>query len=405
MHQRNGGEIFVRSTGRPRFDSNGKLVSIFGVIQDITDSVESEQQIRHQHNFQELILNNIPDVVFVKDSEFRHVQGNSAFFELFPVDMRESIIGSTGVEEFNLDEVEAFQAKDREAFDTGFSETTERLVVRGGRAHVFYTKKIRFEDQDGQPFVLGLAQNVTERENLIARLVASNEELERFAYVCSHDLQEPLRMIRSFSAKLQEHLGDQLDGDTKGQKYFAFMSDGAERAQTLISDILAYSSISADTLAYAEVDTAAIAQSIYEDMKRSTRDRQVDLTVDALPKIVGNHAQVYQLFQNLINNGLKYQRPDATPKVQVSAQEFADRWQFSIEDNGIGIEPRHHRKIFDVFTRLQRRDQYPGTGIGLSLCKKIVERHGGKIWVESEKGAGATFYFTIAKTEHAGTSV
>lgn len=236
-----------------------------------------------------------------------------------------------------------------------------------------------------------------EREKFIDELTNSNEELERFAFVCSHDLQEPLRMIRSFSEKLQEHIADDLKNDPKGQKYFNFVTDGASRAQTLISDILAYSSISSDTQMLEKVNVEGLITVIRNNMLDEKGASKGEITFDPLPELQGNKTQLFQLFQNLINNGLKYQKPDQIPHVHISAEDAGEHWTFIVKDNGIGMEPRHFKKIFDVFQRLHRRSQFAGTGVGLSICKKVAERHGGTIWVDSEKGFGSTFYIKLLK--------
>jgi PAS domain S-box-containing protein len=236
-----------------------------------------------------------------------------------------------------------------------------------------------------------------EREKLIDKLTDSNEELERFAFVCSHDLQEPLRMVRSFSEKLQDHIADSLEHDVKGKKYFNFVIDGAARAQTLITDILTYSSISTDTHMLERVSIEQIITIIKSNMLDTAERTTGSITFDPLPYLQGNKTQLFQLFQNLINNGLKYQRPDVEPHVHISVEDSGQHWTFSIKDNGIGMEKRHLKKIFEVFQRLHRRSQYAGTGVGLSICKKVTERHGGIIWVESEKGVGSTFYVKLLK--------
>ncbi len=236
-----------------------------------------------------------------------------------------------------------------------------------------------------------------EREGLIDKLTDSNEELARFAYVCSHDLQEPLRMIRSFSEKLQAHIADDLVDDEKGQKYFRFITDGATRAQDLIADILSYSSIDSDTEILQSVEGNQLIDTIRDTMHVSLQNSGGTITRDTLPVIHGNRAQLYQLFQNIINNAIKYQKIGTPPSVHISAIDSEKYWQFSLRDNGIGIERRHQHKIFDVFQRLHRKSQYAGTGVGLSICKKVVERHGGTVWVDSELGTGTTFYFTLLK--------
>lgn len=237
-----------------------------------------------------------------------------------------------------------------------------------------------------------------EREKLISELTDSNEELERFAYVCSHDLQEPLRMIGSFSEKLQLHIAGDLDHDEKGKKYFRFITDGAARAQSLIADILTYSSISNDTHSLQRINGLDLIDSIKGVMREALLEGGVQITHDELPELQGNKTQLYQLFQNLINNAIKYQHPDTRPHVHIGVVDAGKIWQFSVKDNGIGMEERHLDKIFDVFQRLHRKSQFAGTGIGLSICKKVVSRHGGTLWVESELGIGSTFHFTLLKS-------
>lgn len=240
-------------------------------------------------------------------------------------------------------------------------------------------------------------RRTVELNQAVEKLTDSNEELTRFAYVCSHDLQEPLRMIRSFSEKLEVHLEKTLEGDEKGQKYFRFVTSGASRAQDLISDILTYSSIGSDTQRFTAVNCDELMEAIKINMTVNLEASGGNITYDELPEIRGHKTQLLQLLQNLINNGLKYQKRDDTPHVHVSSEDIGGHWKFSIQDNGIGMDARHLDKIFDVFQRLNRQSQYAGTGVGLSICKKIVERHNGKIWVDSTKGVGSTFYFTILK--------
>ncbi|AWB58556.1 CHASE domain-containing protein [Colwellia sp. Arc7-D] len=249
----------------------------------------------------------------------------------------------------------------------------------------------------------GIVRDVTERvklekerEKFIEKLTDSNEELARFAYVCSHDLQEPLRMVRSFSEMLKEHLADNLKDDAKGQKYFNFVIDGAARAQLLITDILSYSSISSDTQMYENVDVEALISVIKKDLLGSSNNK-AEITADVLPILQGNRTQLFQLFQNLISNGLKYQKPDSTPHIHISVESSDKYWLFAFKDNGIGMQERHLNKIFEVFQRLHGKKQYAGTGVGLAICKKVVERHDGAIWVESEVDVGSTFYVKLLK--------
>ena len=395
--RKDGTIIYVRVNGECYTQDDGTLGGIFGSFQDVSAQTRASRDVKDAKAFQDLILNHMPDLVFVKDKDFKIVQANPAFKSVYPKEMQDKIIGFTTVEEYPKEDADAFLEKDREAFEKGYSETIEKIQFPDGNIRTLLTKKIRFENQKGEPFILGLATNVTERENLIERLVSSNEELERFAYVCSHDLQEPLRMIRSYSDKLQLHIGDTLDHDEKGKKYFHFLTDGAQRAQNLITDILSYSRIDADTKALETFDPSGLIETIRGGIQDNLDDQPYKITFDDLPKIKGNKTQIFQLLQNLINNGLKYRRPDVIPSVHITVEEMGLYWKFAVIDNGIGIDKRHFYKVFEVFQRLHKNSEFPGTGIGLSICKKIVEQHGGKIWVDSEKGLGSTFYFTLQK--------
>lgn len=243
-------------------------------------------------------------------------------------------------------------------------------------------------------------KNESDKEGVIEQLSVSNEELQRFAYICSHDMQEPLRMIRSFSEKLVLNLKPRLteEADERNIKYLNFITDNAARAQQLVSDVLTYSSVENDTSTLSEVNLESVITMVKDYMQENLDSTGGVITHDPLPVIRGNRTQLLQLFQNLISNALKYQLPDVRPEVHITVEDIGEYWQFAVSDNGIGMQQRHLHKIFDVFQRLHRRDQYPGTGIGLAICKKVVQHCGGTIWVASKKGEGSTFYFTLLKS-------
>ena len=240
-------------------------------------------------------------------------------------------------------------------------------------------------------------ERTSQLKQTVEKLAESNEDLARYAYVCSHDLQAPLRHIRDMSKFLNTHLEDSLQGDDEGRRYLNIMTDSAERARQLVSDILAYSSADKGTFSKEKIDAEDAVDKLQETLQTDFNERKVKITRDALPTLQGNKTQFYQLLQNLIKNGLKYQSPNTIPQVHISADDRDTHWEFAITDNGIGIAQENLVKVFEVFKRLHHQKEYTGTGVGLAICKKIVERHGGKIWVNSEVGRGSAFHFTFPK--------
>lgn len=224
-------------------------------------------------------------------------------------------------------------------------------------------------------------------------LARSNAELEQFAYVASHDLQEPLRMVASYTQLLARRYRGQLDADA--DEFIEFAVDGVRRMQSLINDLLAYSRVGRGT-ELTSVSTAAIVGSTLTALAHAITETDAKVTFQDLPTVHGDETQLRQLFQNLIQNGLKFHKPGVPPKVHIDAVDSGDFWHFRVADEGIGIAPEFRERIFVIFQRLHSRAEYPGTGIGLAICRKIVERHGGRIWVESDDN-GTIFHFTLPK--------
>ena len=231
-------------------------------------------------------------------------------------------------------------------------------------------------------------------EHRTAELRRSNENLEQFAYVASHDLQEPLRMMASYSELLERRYRDRLDADAS--EFIAFIVDGAVRMQRLINDLLAYSRVGRTGTRDEPVDCNAVLVKVKDGLAATIEETHAVVEGEPLPVVIGSESQLFQLFQNLVGNAIKFHGPEP-PRVHVSATQRSGKWLFSVKDNGIGIEPQYAERIFQVFQRLHARGEYPGTGIGLAICKKIVESGGGRIWVESEPGHGSTFLFTLPR--------
>ena len=237
-----------------------------------------------------------------------------------------------------------------------------------------------------------VAARTAELTRALADLEHSNQELEQFAYVASHDLQEPLRMVSSYVQLLARRYQGRLDADA--DTFIRYAVDGAERMKRLINDLLAYSRLGTQAKPHRSVDCNVVLQEALGNLALALREAGGTLDVAPLPLVRGDETQLLQVFQNLVGNAIKFR--GTTPlRVQVTAVRAKDFWCLTVRDNGIGIDPQHAERIFVIFRRLHTQDQYPGTGIGLAVCRKIVERHGGRIWVESAPGAGAAFHFTL----------
>ncbi len=245
--------------------------------------------------------------------------------------------------------------------------------------------KIQERDDTVRKSSASLAEKVQE-------LARSNADLEQFAYIASHDLQEPLRTVASFAQLLQRRYKGKLDSNA--DEFIHYMVDGASRMQGLINDLLAFSRVGSRGKEFAPTDFAIIVGLALSNLHTAIAESRAEVTHDPLPTVNCDGAQLTQVFQNLVGNGLKFHNSQA-PRVHIGATKKDSEWVFSVKDNGIGIDPQFNQRIFEVFQRLHTRKEYPGSGIGLSITKKIVERHGGRIWVESQPGQGANFLFTL----------
>ena len=241
-----------------------------------------------------------------------------------------------------------------------------------------------------------LSENISKTESKLKEameeLIRSNEELQQFAHAASHDLQEPLRTIISFSQLLEDKYKDKIDKN--GKEFIQFITEGANRMRTLINDLLKYSRIATHTQPLQETNLNDILKTVLSNLQQSIKESNATITYKELPSIFINKSHMIQLFQNLISNALKFKK-EIPPKIYIDAIKKENEWIFSVKDNGIGIEKKYFDRIFNIFQRLHSREEYPGSGIGLAICKKIIQRYNGKIWVESKIGEGSTFYFTI----------
>jgi len=345
----------------------------------------------------EAIIAGIGDGLTIQDREFRILYQNAVHRDLVG-----DQVGRFCYEAYEHNSCNCTPCPVQECFEDGQIHTTEKSVRYDTREnHVLITAS-PLRNATGE--IVGgieLVKDITERkqielerEELSQKLADSNRELQHFAYIASHDLQEPLRTITSFIQLLAKRYKGKLDKDA--DDFIGFVTDGAQRMQQLINDLLAYSRVDSKGKPFAPFDGEVALGYALANLRQAVEESGAIITHDPLPSLCGDEVQMVQLFQNLIANAVKF-RGSAPPLVHIGVMDRPAEWEFSVRDNGIGIDPKFFDRIFELFQCLHSRDQYAGTGIGLSVCKKIVERHGGRISVISEPGNGATFTFTIRK--------
>jgi light-regulated signal transduction histidine kinase (bacteriophytochrome) len=237
-------------------------------------------------------------------------------------------------------------------------------------------------------------ERTAEISKLLSELRRSNDELQQFAYAASHDLQEPLRAVAGYTSLLNRRYANSLDESAK--KYIKGACDGAQRMQTLINDLLNFARVETRAKQFTDTDTNEVVALVLRDLKTSIEESHAKVDCLPLPQVLADPTQLAQVFQNLISNAVKF-KSDRDPAIEISSKtlEGSNKVQFCVRDNGIGISPKDSKRIFEMFQRLHSSTEYPGTGIGLAICKRIVDRHGGELWVQSEPGQGSAFYFTI----------
>jgi light-regulated signal transduction histidine kinase (bacteriophytochrome) len=291
--------------------------------------------------------------------------------------------------------------------DAYFAAPTVQIIGAGLELAGLRKDGSEFPAQVGLSFVqthhetlaLGFVSDLTARKRIRdelrqthTELLRSNSDLEQFAYVASHDLQEPLRMISSYLGLLERRYKNQLDADAR--QLIQFAVDGAARMKVLIEDLLSFSRVGGGNGHFGAVSSQTVLENTLAVLKASLEESGAEVTWDPLPPVIADSEMLTRVLQNLIANAVKF-RGNRTPRIHISAERQERYWTFALHDNGIGIEPRHFDRIFRIFERLESADEYPGTGVGLAICKKIIEQHGGRMWVHSQPGEGSTFYFTV----------
>lgn len=381
-------------------DERGEVVGVFAAARDISERKRIEVSLRRASAYNRSLLEASLDplVTIAPDGKISDV---NIATEKVTGRSRQELIGTDFSDYFT--DPEKARAGYRQAFREGRVDDYE-LEVRHRGGHitpVVYNASV-YSDESGEVIgVFAAARDITERKRAegalkkyAADLARSNADLEQFAYVASHDLQEPLRTVASFTQLLAQRYRGKLGADA--EDFIGYAVEGARRMQVLVNDLLAYSRVGTRGGELAPTRSEATLEAALANLKQSVEEAGATVSHDPLPTVLADETQLCQVFQNLVGNALKF-RSSEPPRVHISAQPADGQWRFSVRDNGIGIDPQHAERIFVIFQRLHAASKYPGTGLGLAISKRIVERHGGRIWVESELGKGATFYFTMEK--------
>jgi len=375
----------------------------FSVARDCTERLKMENALKESELWMRNIFNSLEEAVLVVSPRRELINLNRAAREIFGYTAEELIARSTDVLHVDEDHFSEFGSRIQSAFEQGKPAEFE-FTGKRKNGEVFPTEHTVTQLKDDDGAVLGIVsvvRDISEKKRsekelkaMVAELERSNTELQQFAYVASHDLQEPLRAIAGFLQLLQAKYNDRLD--EKGHHYIERSVSAAGRMQNLIHDILKLSRVNTGGQQFVMTDLNAVLNRTLEDMNPTIRKTGARITSAKLPEAPVDADQIQSVFQNLIQNALKYIENRA-PTVEIGCEETDDMFCISVKDNGIGIDPKFHDRIFLVFQRLHTRKEYPGTGLGLALCKKILERHGGKIRVDSEPEKGSVFYFTLPK--------
>ncbi len=381
----------------------GEVEGIFAAARDVTERKRTERALQESEDAFRTLAELVPQLVWICTHDGLGIYFNQRWVDYTGLTLEESY-GNGWYTAFHLDgKQSALDVWNHTAAIGNTYGLESRLRSSDGHDRWFLTKGVALTDGAGR--VLRWFGTCTDIEDLkrseealhiiTADLARSNADLEQFAYVASHDLQEPLRMVASFTQLLGQRYKGQLDADA--DEFIGYAVDGARRMQALVNDLLSYSRVGTRGKELVAVDFEQVLQMVLTNLQARLEEGGGQVTHDPLPTVMGDETQLWQVLQNLVGNALKFHGSEP-PRVHVSAQEIKGEWRFSVRDNGIGIEPQFAKRIFLVFQRLHSRAEYPGTGLGLAIAKKILERQGGRIWMESEPGKGSTFYFSLPKT-------
>jgi signal transduction histidine kinase len=382
------------------------VVALLGFYQ-----VRSNSRLAEDRNRLRTILDTLPVGVATSDSKGRLVEANSQMDKIWggkftrAQSYREfqSYVGYWPGTEIKLKLEEWPMARSVHKGESVFEEVVDIDRSDGNRGTIKISSAPIRNDSGKITGSVTVATDITAQtaiEKELAEkaegLVRSNKELQQFAYVASHDLKEPLRMVTTYVQMLDRRYGDKLDGEAK--EFIGFAVEGSKRMYSLVEDLLTYSRVETSLMPFSKVAMDQVMEVALKDLSEPIEASGASVTVEPLPEVHADFRQMVQLMENLVANAIKF-RKEESPSVHISSSLVDSEWVFSVKDNGIGIDEKYSDKVFQMFQRLHQRETFPGTGIGLAICKKVVERHGGRIWFESEPGRGATFFFCLpAKT-------
>ena len=403
-YKKNGDAFWLNFSISPITNEKGEYTHWISIERDVTELKKANDEIILQKNFTEDIMSNFPIDVAVFDPNHNYLYVNP--YAIKSEEVRKWIINKNDFDYANWKGIDDEIARKRWEYFEDAVEKREKIQwldehqsPSGNKTYILRHFSPYFE-KNKLKFVIGYGIDITERkkaelnlDKALITLTQTNIELEHFAYVASHDLQEPLRMITSFLAQLEKNYNDKLDD--KGRQYIYYAVDGAKRMRQIILDILEYSRIGKTQENLRAIDLNEIVNEVITLHGKQIEELHAIIKKEKLPIIQGYKTPFRQIFQNLISNALKYHRAGVPPEIKIGAKKIDDMWQFDINDNGIGINAEYFDKIFVIFQRLHNKDEYSGTGIGLAIIKKIIESTGGQIWVTSEINKGTTFHFTI----------
>ncbi|HEY7211093.1 MAG TPA: PAS domain S-box protein [Bryobacteraceae bacterium] len=393
--RKDGSFIDVSLTISPVKDSRGIIVGASKIVRDVTDSKRIRMElIESEARFRQL-ADSMPQIVWTSDSKGYIDYYNQRWYEFTGIDRSvfgdaswESILHPEDLERTSSTWYAAVHSEEPYSIEYRFWDRQE------SRWRWFMGRAVPVRDGTGKIVRwFGTCTDIDEQKRVEDQLRRANADLEQFAFSASHDLQEPLRTIKIYSELLAKRHSSKLDAEAL--KFFGFLRDGATRMEALVRDLLAYTHATRFDVPAATVDANEVLKTVLASLSGAITDSGAEIRSDALPSLPVNGAHLQQVFQNLIGNAIKYRSPERPPTVQLEAKQDNGYWLFSVADNGIGIDPKYKETIFGLFKRLHNSHEYPGTGIGLAICNRIVDRYHGRIWVESQPGRGSIFRFTL----------